>query len=138
MFDRGHEAAGALIGADLGMAVQVFGRPLCRDDHGRWISPRGWSTAISAQVRVAELVQSGCDLGLSLILVGALSLFDQRGEPRSCSLKNWVFHPLASCHTASPEIVLWLHGVAARDVAHWLAFGAALEQVSPDPRFASE
>ena len=61
--DRGHEAAGVLISADLGMAVAGLRRPRSRDDRGRRIVGVAGLPLSRAEVRVAELVQSGCDLG---------------------------------------------------------------------------
>ena len=61
--DRGHEAAGALINANLGMAVLVS------VVHSAAMIAAGGILCVvglplpGPQVRVAELVQSGCDLG---------------------------------------------------------------------------
>ena len=62
--DKGHEAAGALINANLGDGRPGLRRPLCRDDRSRRIPSVASLPLPGSQVRVAELVQSGCDLGL--------------------------------------------------------------------------
>ena len=60
--DKGHEAAGALINANLGMAVLVS-----VVHSASMIAAGGFSAWLvylsGSQVRVEELVQSGCDLG---------------------------------------------------------------------------
>jgi len=77
--NRGHEAAGALINANPGMAVLVS------IVHSVTMIVAGGILAglpvPGSQVRVAELVQSGCDLGVQPY-VGVRSLAcDQPGEP---------------------------------------------------------
>src|SRR5262249_45408219 len=79
--DKGHEAAGALINANVGHGCPSLRRPLCRDDRRRrTVSVAGLSLP-GSQVRVAELVQSGCDLGLQSRLCGCHMACDQPGEP---------------------------------------------------------
>ena len=79
--DRGHEAAGVLISADLGMAVAGLRRPLSRDDRGRRILSVAGLPLPRSQVRVAELVQSGCDLGRQPHLGRRSLACDQPCEP---------------------------------------------------------
>ena len=61
--DKGHEAAGALINANLGMAVLVSTVHSRGDDRGRRSLGVAGLPLSGAQVRVAKLVQSRCDLG---------------------------------------------------------------------------
>ena len=79
--DQGHEAAGALINADLGMAVLVS------VVHSVAMIAAGGSLGVAglplsgSQVRVAELVQSGCDLGRQPHLGGRSLAYDQPCKP---------------------------------------------------------
>ena len=72
--DRGHAAAGALINANLGMAVLVSRRPLCRNDRGR----RTLAWLVYRYLGLKFVSRSWFNLdaiwAVSLILVGALSL----------------------------------------------------------------
>ena len=62
--DKGHEAAGALISANLGMAVLVSAvHSVAMIAAGGILGLAGLSLP-GSQVRIAELVQFGCDLGL--------------------------------------------------------------------------
>jgi hypothetical protein len=61
--ETGHEAAGALINANLGNGRPGVRCPFCRDDDGWRIIRVVGLPLPGPQVRVAELVQSGCDLG---------------------------------------------------------------------------
>jgi hypothetical protein len=81
--DKVHEAVGALINANLGMAVLVS--PLCRDGCGRRLLGVASLPLPGSQVRVAELVQSGCNLGLQSCLGGGAVAYDQ---PRGPILKR--------------------------------------------------
>ena len=71
--DEGHQAVGALINANLGMAVLVSVvhsvAMIGAGDSGVAGLP-----LLGCQARVAELVQSGCNLGLQSHRLGALSL----------------------------------------------------------------
>ena len=79
--DSGHEAAGALINADLGMAVLVS------IVHAAAMIAAGGMRGVASlplpgsQVRVAELVQSGCDLGLQPHIGGRSLACDHPCEP---------------------------------------------------------
>jgi hypothetical protein len=75
---KGHEAAGALISANLGMAVLVSA-VLRRDDRSRRVLGLAGLSLPGSQVRIAELVQFGCDLGLQSS-PGGCSI--ARGQPR--------------------------------------------------------
>ena len=61
---NGHEAAGALINCQSGHGRRGFRRPLLGDDCRRWVLGLARLPPFGSQVRVAELVQSQCDLGL--------------------------------------------------------------------------
>ena len=58
-----------------------FRRPLCRDDRSRRILGVASLPLPGSQVRIAELVQSGWDLGLQSRLGGCSIACDQPGEP---------------------------------------------------------
>ena len=79
--DKGHEAAGALINANLGDGCPGLRRPLCRDDRSRRIPSVASLPILGSKVRVAELVQSGCDLGIQSLVGGCSFACDQPGEP---------------------------------------------------------
>ena len=77
----GHKAAGTLIDADLGMAVLVS------IVHAVAMIAAGGSLAwlvyryLRSQFRVAELAQSGCDLGLQPHIGRRSLAYDRLGEP---------------------------------------------------------
>jgi hypothetical protein len=73
-FDKGHDAAGTLINANLDMAVLVSDRPRHRDDRRRRMLGVAGLPLSRSQIRIAELVQSGRPWAVSLILVGAIAL----------------------------------------------------------------
>ena len=79
--DTGHEAAGALIHANLGMAVLVSVVHAGRNDHRRRVRGVARLPLPGSQVRVAELVQSRCDVGLQSRLGGCALAGNQPGEP---------------------------------------------------------
>jgi hypothetical protein len=72
--DRGHEVAGALINANLGMAILVSvvhsAAMIAAGGSSAWLVYR----LPGSQVRVAKLVQSGCDVGDQRLMLGAISL----------------------------------------------------------------
>jgi hypothetical protein len=79
--DTGHEAAGALINANLAMAVLVsVVHSVAMIDSRRILSVAGLSLP-GSQIRVAKLVQSGCDLGLQSGFGWCSVACDQPGEP---------------------------------------------------------
>ena len=92
--DKGHEAAGALINANLGMAVLVSVVHSVAMIASRRILGVASLPLPGSQVRVAELVQSGCDLGLQSRLGGCSIACDQPGEPalsRIAIVRPWCW-----------------------------------------------
>jgi hypothetical protein len=79
--DKGHEAAGALINANLGMAILVSVvhsvAMIVAGGFLAWLVYR----YLGLKFVSAELVQSGCDLGLQSHLGGCSIACDQPGEP---------------------------------------------------------
>ncbi len=94
--DSGHEAAGALINANLGMAVLVsVVHSVAMIAAGGILGVAGLPLP-GSQVRVAELVQSGCDLGLQPHIGGRSLACDQPGEPALSRVAAPSSRPLIS------------------------------------------